>query len=45
VSLSVRDQVGAALGAVDLLVDALEHLLDLLVELGAVGDDQNPRVG
>ena len=39
------EQVGAARGAVDLLVDAVEDLLDLLVELGAVGDEQDPRVG
>jgi hypothetical protein len=39
-----RDQVGARLGAVDVLGDALEDLLDLLVELGAVGDDEDARV-
>ena len=39
------DQVRAALGAVDVFVDALEHLLDLLVQLGAVGDDQHAGVG
>ena len=38
------EQVGAARGAVDRLVDAVEDLLDLLVELGAVGDQQHPRV-
>ena len=35
------DQVVAAAGAVNLFVDALEHLLDLFVQLGAVGDDQH----
>ena len=39
------DQVGAALGAVDVLVDAVEDLLDLLVQLVAVGDDQHAGVG
>ena len=39
------DQVRAAFGAVDLLVDALEDLLDLLVQFGAVGDDQHAGIG
>ena len=43
--LSTCDQVRAAAGAVDLLVHALEDLLDLLVQLGAVGDHQHPGIG
>ena len=43
--LRVARQVGAAGGAVDLLVDAVEDALDLLVEFGAVGDQQDPGVG
>ena len=39
------DQVRAASGAVDVFVDALEHLFDLLVQFGAVGDEQHPRIG
>jgi hypothetical protein len=39
-----RDQIGPALGAVDVLADAFEDLLDLLVQLGAVGDDQHAGV-
>ena len=39
-----RDQVGAALRAVNVFVDALEDLLDLLVEFGAVGDDQDAGI-
>ena len=38
------EQVGAAGGAVDRLVDAVEDALDLLVELGAVGDEQHAGV-
>ena len=38
------DQIGAALGPHDLFVHALEHLLDLLIEFGTVGDDQDPGV-
>jgi hypothetical protein len=39
------DEVGARFRAVDVLVDALEDLLDLLVQLGAVGDDEDARAG
>ena len=42
-AVQLVDQVRAAGGAVDVLIDALEHLLDLLVQFGAVGDDQHPR--
>src|SRR5208337_5416569 len=38
------DKIGAAGRAVDVLVDALEHLLDLLVKFGAVGDDQDAGI-
>ena len=38
-------EVGAAAGAVDGLVNALEDFLDLLVKLLAVGDDQHPPAG
>ena len=44
VLLQDAEEVGAAAGAVDLLVDAEEDLLDLLVELGAVGDDHDAGV-
>ena len=37
-------QVRAAAGAADALADALEDLLDLFVQLGAVGDDQHAAV-
>ena len=43
-AVELVDQIRAARGAVNLLVDAEEHLLDLLVEFGAVGDDQHPRI-
>ena len=36
-----RDEVGAALGAINLLVDTLEHALNLLVEFSAVGDQKD----
>ena len=39
------DQVRAACGAVDFFVDALEDLLDLLIQFGAVGDDQHAGIG
>ena len=45
VGVELGDQVRAALGAVDVLVDALEHLLDLLVQFRAVGDDQHAGIG
>src|SRR5947208_2656854 len=38
------DEILPAFRAVDVFVDALEHLLDLLVQLGAVGDDQDTSV-
>ena len=38
------DQIGTAGGTHDLFVDAGKYLLDLLIQLGAVGDDQHPRV-
>ena len=38
------DQVLPAFRAVDVFVDALEHLLDLLVQFGAVGDDQDTSI-
>src|SRR5439155_2457275 len=37
-------QVGAALRAVDLLVDTQEELLDLLIELGPVRDDEDAPI-
>src|SRR5207249_9678048 len=37
-------QVGAALRAVDVFADALEYLLDLLVQFSAVGDDQHAGI-
>ena len=37
-------QIGSALRAVDVLVHTLEDHLDLLVKLGAVGDDEDPAV-
>ena len=37
-------EIGPALRAVDVLVHAREDLLDLLVELLAVGDDEHPSV-
>ena len=36
------NQVGAAFRTVDVLADSSKDFLDLLVELGAVGDDQYP---
>ena len=38
------EQIRAAAGSVDLLVDAVEDLLDLFIKLGAVGDQQDPRI-
>ena len=38
-------EIGAAAGAVNGFADALEDPLDLLVQLGAVGDDQHPAAG
>src|SRR5690606_12395552 len=34
-----------ASGAVNLLVDAFEHLFNLLIQFDSVGDDQDARVG
>ena len=42
--VQLRDQVGAACAPHNVLVDALEYLLDLLVQLGAVGDHQHAGV-
>ena len=42
-AVQLVDQIRAAGGAVDGLIDALEHLFDLFVQFGAVGDDQHPR--
>ena len=39
------NQIGAVAGAVDVLADALEYLLDLLVQLGPVGDEHHAGVG
>ena len=41
VRLRVADKVGPALGPVHVLPNPLEHPLDLLVELGPVGDDED----
>ena len=38
------DEVRAALRPVDLFIDPKKDLLDLLVQFGAVGDDQHPGV-
>ena len=45
VGVELGDEVGAARGAGDVLADALEDHLDLLVELDAVGDDEDTGVG
>ena len=42
--LQGQHQVGAAARAVDILADAFEDLFDLLVQLGAVGDDKHPAI-
>ncbi len=44
VALSVAIRSAPLVGAVDVFVDALEDLFDLLVEFGAVGDDQHAGV-
>ena len=41
-AVELVDQVEAARAAADVLVHALEDLLDLLIELGAVGHHQHP---
>src|SRR5712691_3172355 len=38
------DQILSAFCAVNVFVDALKHLLDLLVQFGAVGDDQHTSI-
>ena len=42
--IQLRNQFGADFAALDVLVDALEYLLDLFVQLGAVGDHQHAGV-
>ena len=44
VAFSVAIRSAPLVGAVDVLVDALEHLLDLLVQFRAVGDDQHAGI-
>ena len=44
-AVQLLGQVGAAPGAVNPLLDAEKHLLDLAVQIGTVGDDQHPRAG
>ena len=44
-AVQLVNQVRAAGRSIDRLIDALEDLLDLLVQLGAVGDDQHPGIG
>ena len=39
------NQIGPVAGAVDVLADALEYLLDLFVQLGPVGDKHHAGVG
>ena len=39
------EQVGAACGAVNLLNDTGEDILNLFIEFGAIGDQQHPRIG
>ena len=39
------DEVAAALGTIDVLIHTFEHSLDLLIQLNAVGDDENATVG
>ena len=39
------DEVGAAFGAVDVFAHALKDALDLVVQLDAVGDDENAGAG
>src|SRR6266508_3841291 len=38
------DEVGTAARAVDRLVDTVEHLLNLVIEFGAIGSQQHARV-
>jgi hypothetical protein len=42
--IQLRDQVRAALGAIDLFVDPKKYFFDLLVQFGSVSDDQYPRI-
>ena len=42
--VELDDEVLSACRAVDLFVDAFEDVLNLLVQFGAVGDDQDTRI-